>query len=221
MNGMEVLLMKEDNKESFSDYYRDKHVTGTYDEQRLKTEYRRKKREIEMNTFLELLNIKDDETILECGCSSGYMTQFLGENVTAVDTSGDMIELAKQKNPAAEFHNLDMFKIDTLNKQFDKIVSKRVMTHLLPDELERFFKVVNKCLKDDGVFVFDVENKSLLRNLVRPIYVAIFRTTGFKTYQHDIRSISKILDKAGFVVMSFKYFNHRVGKQLVIKAKKK
>jgi len=208
------------NKESFSEYYKDEHVTGTYDEQRLKTKYRREKREIEMKIFLELLNIKDDETILECGCSSGFMTQFLGDNVTAVDTSGDMIELAKVKNSKAKFHCLDMFKIDSLNRKFDKIVSKRVMTHLVPEELERFFKTVNKCLKNDGVFVFDVENRSMLRNFVRPFYTRLFQVTGFKTYQHDIRSITEILKKAGFRVVEYQYFSHRVGKQLVVKAKK-
>ena len=209
------------NKESFSEYYKDKFVTGTYDEQRLKSKYRRDKREIEMKTFLELLDIDEDESILECGCSSGFMTQFLGDNVVAVDTSSDMIDLAKQKNMKATFFCMDMFEIEKLNKKFDKIVSKRVMTHLLPDELERFFKAVHKCLKDDGVFVFDVEDKSLLRDFVRFFYVKIFKTTGFKTYQHNLDSITKILEKCGFKVCAVRYFNHRVGRQLVLKTKKR
>ena len=89
------------------------------------------------------------------------------------------------------------------------------------DELERFFKSVRKCLKDDGIFVFDVEDKSLLRNLVRQVYTKMFKVTGFKTYQHDLESITKILKRAGFEVIDFKYFDHRVGRQLVLKAKKK
>jgi predicted TPR repeat methyltransferase len=209
-------------KREFSEYYKDKDVCSTYDSQRLKTRYRRGKREKEMSIFLDLLSPMNDK-ILEVGCSSGFLTQFLGDNVYALDTSPQMIAIARMKNPKARFCCQDMFKLPLFNgrrMKFDKLVSKRVMTHLTDKELLRFFRKVNKSLHDDGMFVFDVEERSFLRRIIRPVYSGIFRIKGYETYQHSLPSITKILNKAGFIVMDARYLNHRVGRQIMIKAVK-
>jgi len=46
------------NKEDFKRYYRKKDVTGDYDSQRMGTDYRKKKRQKELEIFLELLDKK-------------------------------------------------------------------------------------------------------------------------------------------------------------------
>ena len=98
------------------------------------------------------------------------------------------------------------------------------MTHLLPPELERFFGKVYDTLEDNGIFVFDVEEKCLLRRIIRPIYTKIFRVTGWVTYQHSLESISEILNKSGFKVEEVQYLKHRLngllGRQIMIKARK-
>jgi ubiquinone/menaquinone biosynthesis C-methylase UbiE len=124
------------NKQNFSDYYKDEEVVNTYDEIRLKTKYRRDKRQKEMNIFMELINPQESDKILELGCSSGFMTQFLKGNITAIDTSENMLKVAGKKNPKAKFICMDMFDINRRFRGFNKVTSKRVLTHLTNEELE-------------------------------------------------------------------------------------
>ena len=95
-----MLLGDKKSKESedFTKYYQQKRVTGTYDSQRESTVYRKKKRQIELNYFLDLLDKKPGENVLELGCSSGFLTKHLGK-VTAIDTSKNMLGIAHSKNP--------------------------------------------------------------------------------------------------------------------------
>jgi len=66
---------KSQDARKFTDYYRKQKVTGTYDKQREGTAYRRKKRSLELKHFLEMLNKKNNERVLELGCSSGFLTK--------------------------------------------------------------------------------------------------------------------------------------------------
>jgi ubiquinone/menaquinone biosynthesis C-methylase UbiE len=117
------------SKEEFSEYYKDKKVTGTYDDQRLRTEYRRQKRQKELDIFLELLDKKGEEEVLELGCSSGFLTEHLGK-VTAIDTSKDMLKIANEKNPQSVVLEADMFNLPFKDNSFDKVVTMRVWTHV-------------------------------------------------------------------------------------------
>src|SRR3989338_10477460 len=102
--------MKSKNAEDFTKYYQQKRVTGTYDSQREKTVYRRKKRATELRIFLEMIDKKDKENVLELGCSSGFLTKHLGK-VTAIDTSKNMLRLAGYKNKQARLIEADMFEM--------------------------------------------------------------------------------------------------------------
>src|SRR3989344_4953328 len=113
--------MKSKDAEKFSEYYRRKNVTGTYDSQREGTAYRREKRRIELKYFLELIDKKEKEKILELGCSSGFLTEHLGK-VTAVDTSDGMLRITKEKNHLATCISADMFSLPFKNNSFDKVV---------------------------------------------------------------------------------------------------
>lgn len=47
-----------------------------------------------------------------------------------------------------------------LDEQFDRIVSVGMFEHVGTSNYQTFFSVANKCLKDDGIFIF-----SMLYNL--------------------------------------------------------
>jgi len=68
---------KSQNAKEFTKYYQSKKVTGTYDKQREGGKYRLDKRKKELKFFLDLLDKKDGEKVLELGCSSGFLTQYL------------------------------------------------------------------------------------------------------------------------------------------------
>ena len=209
------------NKEDFKDYYKKKEVTGSYDSQREATEYRRIKRKNELLIFLDLINKKEGDDVLEIGCSSGVLTKYLG-NVTAIDTSLDMLKLAKKKNPKATLFEADMFRIDKLFEEegLDTIVTQRVWNHLKEEELREMMKKSFKILKKKGYLIFDIESKNWLRRTIHLFYKKIFRITGFKIYQYSYEEIKKILEDEGFKLKRIEYLKHRVGNQMIFKAQK-
>lgn len=213
--------MAERKYNEFSKYYQRKDVTGTYDNQRMKTAYRRKKRTKELAMFLELLNKKQGERVLEIGCSSGFLTEHLGE-VTAIDTSKDMLDIAHSKNPKAKCLHGDLFKLPEpfSEEEFDSIVTMRVLTHLEEPELRKALRVINKTLKKNGSLVFDLEDRSALRRVVNKYYTKIFRIKGYPVYQYNLKEAREVLRDTGFELSETRYLKHKVGRQIMLKATK-
>jgi ubiquinone/menaquinone biosynthesis C-methylase UbiE len=210
--------MKSRDAQKFTEYYRRKHVTGTYDSQREGNEYRREKRRKELKIFLSLLDKKEGEEVLELGCSSGFLTKHLGR-VTAIDTSTDMLKIAHSKNPQSRCVPGDMFKMDFKDDTFDKVTTMRVWNHLDKNDFKRALSEVKRVLKSGGVFVFDMEDKSWIRRFVGFFYVNIMRTTGYKIYQYSLEEINSVLEQEGFKTEKISFLKHRIGRQIILRTK--
>lgn len=204
----------EPEKEKLKEYYKKKNVTESYDSQREGTEYRNQKRQRELKAFLELLDKKQEEKVLEIGCSSGFLTKCLGE-VTAIDTSKEMLKIAKEKNPKAKVLEADMFNLPFKNSSFDKIVTMRVWNHLNEEDLRLALREAKRVLKYNGFLVFDMEEKDWLRRLVHFFYKRIFRVTGFKIYQYSIKKMKEILNEEDFGWEVMRFIKHKVGRQVI------
>ena len=206
----------------FSEYYKRKDVTSTYESQREGSDYRKHKRYIELGVILEFLDKKPKDKLLEIGCSSGFLTKHLGK-VTAIDTSGGMIKIARRRNPEATIFLSDMFKLPSpfWEKSFDKVVTMRVFTHLDEKDLRKMLKNIKKVLKPKGIIIFDRELFSPLRTFVHFFYGRIFKIKGYKVYRYREEKIRKIIDEEGFDLIDTDYVKGRVGKQMFFKARKK
>jgi len=102
-------------------------------------------------------------SILDLGCGTGGHSIILaqrGYNISGVDRSKDMINIAKNKSDNLNLHinfiNSDIKNIN-LNKRFDVIISMfSVINYQTTNKtLSEFCKVVKKHLKKDGIFIFD------------------------------------------------------------------
>lgn len=207
---------KSEDTQKFTEYYRQKHVTGTYDRQREGTEYRRRKRALELKYFLDLIDKREKEKVLELGCSSGFLTKYLGK-VTAIDTSEDMLKITYGKNPSAKCISADMFEMPFKDKSFDKVVTMRVWNHLNEEDLRRALREVKRVLKSEGHLIFDMEEKSTIRKIVSVFYKWLFRPTGYLIYQYTLPEMRKILNEEGFKIIKARVLKHRVGKQYILK----
>lgn len=208
------------SSEKFKKYYQNKEVTKGYDLQREGTDYRKKKREKELCLFLRLLDKRKGEKVLEVGCSSGFLTKHLGI-VTAIDTSKNMLRFTKKKNPKAKVLEADMFNLPFRANSFNKIVTMRVWNHLDEGDLDKVLKESKRVLKKGGKIVFDFEEKSVLRRIASFFYKFIFKTKGFKVYQYSFGEIESLLNKNGFQLERSGHLNHRVGRQIIIRARKR
>ncbi len=210
--------MKSKDSQKFTEYYRNKKVTGTYDSQREGNAYRRRKRALELKHFLTLIDKKDKEKVLELGCSSGFLTKHLGK-VTAIDTSKDMLSIAHAKNPKAKCVYGDMFDIPFGDNTFDTVVTMRVWNHLDETDLRKAIREARRVLKKGGHLIFDAEDKSFARRFVSVFYKMIFRPTGYKIYQYSLPEVRSILKQEGFQIKEGRYLYHKVGKQIIMRTK--
>ena len=208
--------MKSKDTAAFTEYYRQKNVTGTYDSQREATEYRRRKRALELKYFLDLIGKQEKENVLELGCSSGFLTKYLGK-VTAIDTSEGMLETARKKNPLAKCIPADMFELPFKDGLFDKVVTMRVWNHLNEADLRKAIRESRRVLKKRGYLIFDAEEKSMIRRFVGFFYKMIFKPTGYTIYQYSLPELKKILWQEGFKIEKIRILKHRVGRQILLR----
>lgn len=98
--------------------------------------------------------------ILDLCCGSGQMARELthrGYSVVGLDGSSQMLQLARQNAPGAEFVLADA-RVFSLQARFDAVLSNfNSMAHALStDELQHIFANAQSALKRGGKFLFDI-----------------------------------------------------------------
>jgi SAM-dependent methyltransferase len=117
--------------------------------------------------FLKDIMIRFDKNtdglkILNLGCGTGMHDRKLvdlGFKVTGMDQSAEMIEIAKQKVPEANYIVGDMSDFD-LNEKFDVVICMFSSLGYLAeqDKVNGFFESVSKHLVEEGLLILDVWN---------------------------------------------------------------
>ena len=102
-----------------------------------------------------------DLSILDCGCSSGWLSNKLTEfgKVTGIDFSEKAVAVAKIQFPNVDFRTMDITSKDAerLGKEsFDLIVSSEVMEHIIHHTL--FIEQLSFLLKNDGILLLTTPN---------------------------------------------------------------
>ena len=107
--------------------------------------------------------IKDDAKVVDLGCGTGKMARRLakeGYEVSAVDNSMDMLEVAASEEDDGILYVLqDMVSLE-LPEKMDAVVSIcDCMNYILEEEdIKEVFQRVKKYLKGDGIFMFDMNS---------------------------------------------------------------
>lgn len=96
-------------------------------------------------------------SVLDIGCGTGMpMMGYLlsqGMNVTGVDASFRMLEIAKENLPSADLIQADMREL-SLNRKFDAIVAWHSLFHLPSDEQPAMFSIFRNHLNNNGILLF-------------------------------------------------------------------
>lgn len=105
-------------------------------------------------------DLREGRNVLDLCCGTGHLASRLtsrGYKVTGIDSSREMVRLARQKVPGADFHNADAASF-ALDRQMDAAVCAfDSLNHLTdPASLESAFRNVHEALRPGGCFVFDV-----------------------------------------------------------------
>ncbi|MCW3110863.1 MAG: methyltransferase family protein [Segetibacter sp.] len=110
------------------------------------------------DTFCEMIE-KHGSTIFEIGCGPGNITRYLlskrpDYTIEAIDMAPNMIKLAKDNNPTANFKIMDCREIDKLTDKFDAIICGFCMPYLSREDCAKLIKDCSFLLNSGGIFYF-------------------------------------------------------------------
>ena len=105
--------------------------------------------------FCKLIE-KKNSTVLEIGCGPGNITKYLLEKrpdfkITATDVAPNMIALAKENNPSANFLVLDCRELNKLNEKFDAIMCGFCLPYLSKEDCAKLIKDSSSLLNSGGI----------------------------------------------------------------------
>lgn len=106
---------------------------------------------------------KDNSTVLDLGCGSGYIANYLcGLNLNAIgiDFSEEMIKIAREKYPDVKFLKADFIYIENHFKEnsVDGLVAIYSLYFIPKEKFESVLRSLSRILKSGGKFLFVTQN---------------------------------------------------------------
>ncbi len=125
----------------------------------------------------KLLRLGPLQHILELAPGTGDWTQELvriGQTVTAVDASPEMIEINRQRvaSPRVEYRQVDLFDW-TPHQQYDLVFFAFWLSHVPPDLVDAFLMKVRDAVRPGGGHLFIIDQCDDLRGAVRAGYALV------------------------------------------------
>lgn len=102
-----------------------------------------------------LSHLQQAAHILDLGCGPGRDSKYfaeLGYNVTGIDFSPNMIEMAKALVPSATFLVADIENLTFNNDTFDAVWASASLLHVPKQKLPNVIQKIYACLKAQGIF---------------------------------------------------------------------
>lgn len=112
--------------------------------------------ENKLRLICDKLGLKAGMRVLDIGCGWGAFGKYAAENygaeVTGITVSKEQVALGRElcKDLPVEFRLQDYRE---MNEKFDRIVSVGMIEHVGYKNYKDYFRVADRCLKDDGLFL--------------------------------------------------------------------
>lgn len=109
---------------------------------------------------------KPKAKILEIGCGPGNITKYLLSkrpdfDIFGIDIAPNMVRLAKENNPTANFAVMDCRQIDQMDMQYDGLIGGFCLPYLSPMEAKKLVADAYGLLNENGlIYLSFVEGKS-------------------------------------------------------------
>lgn len=157
--------------------------------------------------ILSLFDIQKNCKILDAGCGTGILENFLTEysnDITAVDFSENMLSLAKEKFLVSGINFLcaDLFDI---TEKFDLIFLYSIYPHIFDKQklAEKLYEILNK----NGVFIiFHTDGKEAINNMhnikADELSVKIKPIELEKTHFNKLFNVNRGIDTIDYFLLS-------------------
>jgi demethylmenaquinone methyltransferase/2-methoxy-6-polyprenyl-1,4-benzoquinol methylase len=100
---------------------------------------------------------------LDVACGTGFLTQHLGGEITGLDQSASMLELARAKVPEGRFVKGDALELPFADRSFERVLTSFFYGHLEEDDRDAFLHEARRIA--DELVVVD----SALHDGVEPV----------------------------------------------------
>ncbi len=107
----------------------------------------------------EFLTMMSGRKILDVGCGPGhYSSHFIdkGYSVDAIDTSYEMLRIAKERDSRIRTRSLDMSKLDYSASTFDGLWVCASLPHIPKEQVDAVLQGFRRVLKHDGCMLVNV-----------------------------------------------------------------
>jgi 2-polyprenyl-3-methyl-5-hydroxy-6-metoxy-1,4-benzoquinol methylase len=154
----EDILMDDYRVNLYSKYIsKFKEITSPESESKRKSDY-----EVYKKYYLPILrDIPKDSKIIDLGCGSGYMLQFLSsmgyKDLYGVDISPEQISKLKQRGISGEVENLFVF-FNKHSAKYDVIFALDIVEHFKKEELLWLFSGMFNLLNENGLIIIHTPN---------------------------------------------------------------
>lgn len=104
--------------------------------------------------------LPEDGQVIDIGCGPGRDAKVFHEKglkVTGIDFSPKMIAIATSLVPQAEFHVMDIEKLNFPNNTFDGAWASASFLHLSKKKILQVFNTIHSFLKPNGIFYLSVK----------------------------------------------------------------
>lgn len=158
------------------------------------------------NDLTELIDKKEQTTVLDLGCGNGALTQKLADEgmlVLGMDASADLLQVAREKHPGLFFLEGDATNF-TLPEPVDVVFSNAVFHWIERNKQPDLLQCVYRSLNPNGQFVFEFGgsgNNALIHGALKAAFERRGFVYQFPFYFPTIGEYSSLLEQAGFKVI--------------------
>jgi SAM-dependent methyltransferase len=141
----------------------------------------------------------NNKKILEFGCNDGVLLEPLsrrGADAIGVDPSINVTNIARERglNVITDYFNYDNFGTEEYSCKFDFVFGNNAFAHII--EISKTLKAIEHCLKNDGLFIFEVH---YLKNLIDEIqWDNIYHE---HIYYYSVTSLNNMLINYGLTIV--------------------
>jgi len=166
----------------------------------------------------EIVKYIEGKDILDAGCGSGAILEFLGhKKVTGVDIGRGFIQFCSLKYPHAKFYEANLEKLPFEDNSFDTVICSEVIEHL--EHPEKAIREFRRVLRSNGELILTTPNFSFRWALIEAVWTRIRREVleiNHKAFTK--RQLRRLLSKIDFHIQNNHVF--MLGCLLFVKAKK-
>ncbi len=108
--------------------------------------------EWELAEAIALVEVLPPATVLDVGCGTGFITRHLRGEITGLDQSAGMLEIARERAPWATFVRGDALDLPFPDGSFGRAFLGNVCGVLLPPERERLLEEAGRVASEIVVF---------------------------------------------------------------------